>query len=571
MRKLLLILAVLLLLTGTVRADDTAVTEMKTECDVAEDGSCQVVLQVSLKLSGDASAFSFPIAPNARDISVSGVDAKVSAGGKYTVVTIDRPTAGTAELTVRYRLPQTVTDLGNGQRFDLTLLYPDWPCPINRYSLRLELPGRFENLPTIVSGYYGDLIDNYLDLKITDGVIEAALNEKQTLQDHEAIRISLDLPAHYFDLRYVAGRTAPADRLLFLMLLVLSLGYWLIFFRSAPIRARRQAMPPEGGSIGAAPYLAAGRKPDFALTVVQWASLGYLTISRSRSGRTWLTRQIEMGNERREYEIAAFRTLFHGGDACGVRSKTYRRAKALYGEKTVNYWKMRVFRSSGNPILLRLIAAAAGVALCVACFDLLIAPKSWRWPVIAALALAGGLCCWLLQRICGSTLRRHTVRTVVLGAAAGAALLIVGGKSGQSFWMLLCVLFQLAVGFILRCGGKRTKAGRELASELLGFRRYLVSASSASFKKILDGDPQYFYRNLPYADALRVDRIFTNSFERFQLELCDWLDWEGRPARTARTFYTRYVRLMAELRGEREPLALRLRTNQSGRQPAGKR
>ena len=68
-----------------------------------------------------------------------------------------------------------------------------------------------------------------------------------------------------------------------------------------------------------------------------------------------------------------------------------------------------------------------------------------------------------------------------------------------------------------------------------------------------------------------MDRIFTNSFERFQLELCDWLDWEGRPARMARTFYTRYVRLMAELRGEREPLALRLRTNQSGRQPAGKR
>lgn len=566
MRRLLLVLAVILLLTGTVWADGAAVTEMKTECTVSEDGSCAVVLHVRLNLAADEPSFSFPIAPNARDISVTGADCRVSRGGKYTVLTFDRPASGKAELTVSYRLDQTVTDLGSGQRLDLTLLYPDWPCPVNRFAVQVTLPKDFESVPTILSGYYGDLIDNYLDIQISDGVIRADLNETQTLQDHEAIRISLDLPENYFDLRYLAGKTVATDRLLFLLLLVLCVGYWLVFLRARPIRPKRQAMPPEGSSVGAIPYAVAAQKPDLALMVVQWASLGYLTISRSRGGRILLNRQIDMGNERREFEIDIFRALFRRSDCCGVRGDVYRHAKALCEEKTANYWKGRIFsRSGGSPLLLRLIAAAAGMALCVACFDLLVAPRSWRWFAIAALTLAGGCCCWLVQRIGGCLLRRHSVRTAVLALAALVFLLVVGRKSAQTFWMLLCVLLQLAVGFALRCGGKRTKAGRGLASELLGYRRYLVSVSTASVKRILNSDPQYYYRCLPYAEALRVDRVFTNSFEKMELEPCDWLEWEGKPAKTARAFYVRYVRLMAGLRGEREPLSLRLHAKKAGR------
>lgn len=570
MRKLLLVLAVILLLTGTVWADGTGVTEMKTECTVSGDGSCAVVLHVRLNLAADDPSFSFPIAPNAKNITVTGADCRVSRNGKYTVLTFDRPASGKAELTVSYRLEQTVTDLGNGQRMDLTLLYPDWPCPVNRYSVQITLPKDFESVPTILSGYYGDLIDNYLDVKISDGVIRAELNAKQTLQDHEAIRVSLDLPEDYFDLRYLAGKTVATDRLLFLLLLVICAGYWFVFLRAKPIRPKRRAMPPEGCSVGAIPYTVAAQKPDLALMVVQWASLGYLTISRSRGGRILLNRQIDMGNERREFEIDVFRALFRRSDRCGVRGDVYRHAKALCEEKTANYWKGRIFsRSGGSPLLLRLIAAAAGMALCVACFDLLAPAKSSRWFLIAALTLVGGICCFLLQRVGGCLLRRHSIRTGALAFAALVFLLVSGAKSGQTFWMLLCVLLQLAVGFVLRCGGKRTRAGRETALELLGFRRYLLTISSASVKRILSSDPQYYYRCLPYAEALRADRVFTNSFEKLELEPCDWLDWEGKPAKTARAFYVRYVRLMAGLRGEREPLSLRLQTKKAGqRKPA---
>lgn len=566
MRKLLLTVLsalIVLLLAGTAWADDTNVREMRTECTASEDGSCQVMIRAQIFCSPEEKTFSFPIAPNAERISVTGANYSVSRTDKYTIITLSGFQGGAIELAVNYRVAQTVTDDGDGQEFNLTLLYPDWPCAISRYSFEVSLPKAFESVPTLRSGYYGDLIDNYMDVRVEDGVIRAALNEKQVLRDHEAIRFSLELPKDYFDLRFLAGKTTATARLMFLMLLVLCVLYWVLFLRERPIPAKRQTMPPEGGNAGEVSFVLTGQKPDLALMVVQWASLGYLTITRNRRGRIWLTRQIDMGNERKDYEANVFRLLFQRSDRCDVTGDSYVKARTMAVTHASGYWRSRIFRAKGSPLLLRMMAVAAGLALCLACFDAGVAPKSWRWFAIVPLTLAGGLCCWLLQRVGGCHLRRHAVCTVLLAVAAGLFLLVSGGKSGQSFWMFLCILLQLLVGFAFRCGGPRKKAGRALASELLGYRRYLISASPSLLRGIQNEDPEYFYRNLPYADALRVGRKFAERFEHIPLEPCDWLEWGSRPAASAMCFYTRFVRLLAALRGEREPLLYRLQKRRS--------
>lgn len=565
MRKLLLIAVVLLLLTTTVWADGTVVTDLNTECTVAGDSSAVVTLHVSVTAPPGTESFSIPIAADAKRVSVAGTAFSLTEHGKYQYVRIEGLQGVPLDFTVTYRLSQTVVDTENGQSFDLTLLYPGWPCPIRHFSATVALPRSFESFPELVSGYYGDLIDNYMEIQIEDGVIHAVLNEKQTLQDHEALRISLALPKDYFDLRFQAGRTVSTDRLLFLMLLVLSVLYWAVFLRERPILPNRQAMPPEGGSAGEIPCVLTGRKADLALMVVHWAGLGYLTITRGSRGRIWLDRQIDMGNERRDYEITVFHSLFRRADRCVVGGKVYLRAKALAADKATDYWKARVFKSKGSPRLLRALAAAAGLALCVACFDVSVAAKSWRWIVIVLLTLLGGLSCLLVQQAGGCLLRRHPLRTALLALAGAIFLLATGVRGGQGFWMFLCLALQLLVGFVLRCGGQHTKAGRALASELLGYRRYLLSTRAASFRSILAADPQYFYRNLPYADALCAAKLFAAGFQGCRMEPCDWLTWSQKPAKTADAFYTRYVRLMAALRGEREPLLLRLRSRSNRR------
>ena len=47
-----------------------------------------------------------------------------------------------------------------------------------------------------------------------------------------------------------------------------------------------------------------------------------------------------------------------------------------------------------------------------------------------------------------------------------------------------------------------------------------------------------------------------------RLEECDWLHWEGKELRTAPAFLARYRRLMAGLRGERDP-GIRRRNNRT--------
>ena len=571
MRKLfcLLFFAVsLFLFAGAVSAEQTVVTSMQTECTIAEDGSCLYEMHATVEFEPGTEDFVIPVSTRARDLNLTGAKYRVERGSEYNRVVLLGTYSGPVELTVTYSLAETVTAVGNDQVFEINLLYPAWSCAIQGYSVLIHLPKPFETLPTILSGYYGDLIDNYMEITIQDGDLSAVLNSKQVLQDHEAMSLSLNLPGDYFDLRFLAGKTVRIDKLIFLVLLALSAVFWFVFVRGRIPLPKRQAMPPVGSNPGEIPLVLTDRKPDLALMLIHWASLGYLVIHRSRKGRVWLTMQIDMGNERKPYEIETFRTLFHRGDTCDLRSREFSKAAELAVSQTTSYWRKRVFGKGWGTTLLRLLTAAAGAALCLACFDLLIPPKSWRWFAILPLSALGGLACWLVQSLGGSLLRRHSVRTILLGLGGLLFLLLVGRRSGIGKLMLLCMAAQAVVGFLVRCGGRRTRTGYSLATELLGYRRWLLSTNSAAFQTSLEADPQFFYRSLPYADALRVSKLFAGSFEGLHLEACDWLDWEGKPVRSARGFYVRYERLMRALRGEREPLLARLRRFRRTGRPA---
>lgn len=560
MRKLCLLLAVaaaVLLLTGTVWADSTVVSSMDTTCTVETDGSCLVILRAQINFEPDTRDFVIPVSPLAREVAVSGAQYTLTRDGEFTQIHLQGSYSGKVDLTVSYRLAETVTDQDTTQAFSVTLLYPAWPCAIETYGFTIQLPHPFEELPEILSGYYGDLIDNYMEVSIQEGVIRADLNSKQVLQDHEAMSVSLTLPRDYFDLRFLAGKTVAMDRMLFFVFAIMSAVYWLVFLRNFPILPKRQTMPPVGGNAGEIPYVLTGDKPDLALMIVHWASLGYLTLHRTRKGRISLIRQIDMDNERKQFESQIFNALFARGDYCDLRSGEYAKARYLAEDKTKEYWQYRIYDRGRSTTILRLLAMAAGLALCLACFDASLAPKSWRWFAIVPLTLLGGAACRLIQNLGGLLLRRHSLRNGLL-ALAGIVYLAAAGKfGGEPKLAFLCILLQLTVGLLLRCGGPRTKMGSAQAAELLGFRRYLLSSPAQTLRSNLNTDPQYYYRCLPVADGLRVGKYFSAGFGPAKLENCDWLEWEGKPARTASAFYGRYSLLMTQLRGEREPFRVR--------------
>ncbi|MBQ1371610.1 MAG: DUF2207 domain-containing protein [Oscillospiraceae bacterium] len=545
---------ILILLAATAFADSPSVTRLYTDCNVEQDGACTVTLDVTIDFPSPTTDFCIPVSPAARNISCNASGFRVSNEPECKMIHLPEAPAGQSTLTVSYHLAETVTGGGATQEFQLQLLYPFWRCPISGYEVMIHLPGKFETMPEFLSGYHGDLIDNYLNISISDGSIHALLNERETLKDSEAMSVHLSLPDGFFDLRFLAGKTLRIDRLVFFAFLLLAAAYWFFFLRSFPLLPKRQTMPPEGGNPGEIPFLLTSRDPDFSLMVVHWAALGYLTIFRSRKGRLSLLRQIDMGNERRRYEGELFRVLFSRADQCEVGSAEYLKAQRLAVEKVRKFWHNKIYDPKAGPtLLLRAPVVVAGGVLCLACFDILVASKSWRWFMILPLSVLGGGVCRLVQSCGGFLLRRHSFRTGLLVLLSMGALLFLGKSAGLTSLMLLNLAAQLLTGLLLRCGGRRTKSGFALGTELLGYRRYLLGASHDLLRANLEADPQFFYRVLPYADALQVGTLFANNFDQLRLETCDWLQWEGNEARTAPAFLARYRRLMAGLRGERDP------------------
>lgn len=554
-RMLLALLTVLLLglLSVTAYADGTTVTAMSTDCAVENDGACTLTMRFTVEFAPGTESFSIPVSPAAKDIYCT-MPYTLRSGDGCKLLTLTGVLSGRTEITISYRLAETVIEDGEDQNFSVQLLYPAWTCPITGYDVTVRMPGVFASLPAFFSGYHGDLIDNYMEISITQGVIHAVLNASQTLRDHEAMTVSLQLPKGFFDLRFLAGKTVKVDRLLFLALLLMAAVFWAVLLRNRPVLPKRQAMPPEGGNAGEIPFILTQRAPDLALMVVQWASLGYLTLTRARGGRVWLTRQIDMDTERKRFECEIFHTLFSRGDYCDLRSAEYIKARRMADEKTRAFWQNRVYDpKAGSPLIFRLLVLGAGLALCLACFDAWVASKSWRWLAIIPLSLVGTAACHAIQELGGFLLRRHSLRTLCLAVLSALFLLLTGINGGLLRYMLLNLAAQLAAGLLLRCGGRRTRAGAAQAAELLGYRRWLLSAPRELLEVDLEDDPQFFYRIIPFADALRVGRAVAGTLEGVRLEPCDWLIWEGKTLRTAPAFFARYERLMAALRGEREP------------------
>ena len=105
--------------------------------------------------------------------------------------------------------------------------------------------------------------------------------------------------------------------------------------------------------------------------------------------------------------------------------------------------------------------------------------------------------------------------------------------------MLVADSDELCVRAISRStAGRRTELGAQLISQSLGFRKGLREAlRAAHVAMLLSRDGQYFYKLLPYAQALHMGADFARRFGDTELEPCEWYVTRVPAARTAAEFY----------------------------------
>lgn len=560
MKKILLLILCCFFLAASCFAADHAVTKLVSDAVVEQDGTCRMTQTLELDIRTPVEEIVIPVASEARKVSVSGISAKNFRrdGNAYARLRPAEGFTGKVTVTVSYVTEGIIEVTEQGQRFTAELVSPLWEQQIDRYSFTVVLPEEVAAQPSYFSSYHADDVEDKLITATKDRAVSGQL--RGGLLDRESFTLKLDVPAGYFPGIGADGeKNSNAGQwicgILGLLITAAAVYYWFMFLRSGSrLRVQARTTPPETLTPADMPYLLAGAKPDFALLVCHWGSLGYLTITVNSAGRVLLRKSMDMGSERREEERKLFEMLFADSDVCEAGGSRYGRTAEIAQTALKHYWIRRLFdRRSGSPLVLRAAATLVTALALMNAMILILPPSGFKWLLVITAFIAGGACGTAVWYGCARLAVRDW-RWVGIGGAALLLCYLMANLGGGIYLMLLALILCLLTGMLTRHGGRRTASGSDMVEQTMGFCRFLGHAEDQHLVQMLSRDGQYFYSMMLYAAACGQGKTFARRFGDMELESCAYLNFGDAAPAKAELFYQRFEQLMTQLRGERKLL-----------------
>lgn len=522
-RIILLLLAVTLIFSLALSANAiTSASSVNSTATVSGDGSCQISLTIKLRLEQAVSNLTFPVPKDATAVTLNGQRVRTQVKNDCRLIDLSKKLgsmAGEFTFTVGYELPDVVGTASTGQpQLQLPLL-SGFAYPVEHLEFTVTLPGEVTAKPAFSSGYHQAGIEKDLIFRTSGATVSGS--SAKALKDHETLTMTVTVPEGMFHQKRFELPDLQALNLFMTISALLAFVVWLVTLRCKPMIISSRPTPPEGGNAGLCSPTLTLEGADLTMLIFSWAQLGYLLIQLDRHNRVKLHKQMDMGNERSEFEQRCFHLLFGKRDV--VDTSTRRYADLCLKVAKMNpdvqpYLKPR----SGNPRLFRLVSAAMGlfggaaVGVCMSADS----AAPWLWATV--LALAGAYSAYRIQAgaYCLFLRSKRSVWESLIHCAAWLVFAFVAGCSSVGIWV--CLL-QFLFGMMAAYGGRRTDAGWQASRQLLGLRRYLRKADAVQLQKLLENDPDYFHNLAPYALALGVDKVFAKRFGRLQISPCPYL------------------------------------------------
>lgn len=523
MRRLALLLCCILVLClpvfaveENVSAGGGVITSYEMTATVGSQGLAQVSAVVNLHLTESATELVVPLGKNASNCVINGVRVSVRKVNGAPAVVLRNETGflGDLQINMTYQLGKCVTNKGV---LELPVLASSYAYPISSLSFHVTMPGEFGPGPTFQSGYLGEDVDNYLDVQVDGPVIHGKLLEP--MRDHDSLTLFLETPEAMFARQADGGTLLGRCQTCVAIFGGLMLLYWFLRLRWKPVWPGFQYTPPLGETAGESGSLLTGGNLSFSLMVVSWAQMGYLTIVKDRD--VTLYRRMEMGNERSELEIRAFRRLFHRNRPVSATGGEFQRLRQDMDSRPVRAHGMWDAQS-GNPVILRGLGALSGLCAALGLGDCALPVMQARFLPLILFGFFGLWAGWTIQGGVHGAWGRDR-RPVIRGALAGILFLILGVTAGQPVLAIMCVLLEVLGGLATSFGGRRTENGRRLVQGELGLRRFLRRGYQEQHQSAQHKNPSYYYDLAPYALALGVDGAFARKFEKMELPPCAYL------------------------------------------------
>lgn len=546
MRRIFAILTVCILMAGVLvlpASAESAASKLDLRISVTSEGDALVTMTVTLRLESPQTGLSFPLPPNAKGITLNGMNVSSTKTASATMVDISRITdnvVGEYSLMFDYAIPEAVKVDDSedaltltGKR-DLILTLPllcGFEYPVENLSFVITMPGTLlTEDPKFTSIYRQESIGSDLVLQPISGsqIIGAS---KTVLNDHEGITMTMVVNPDMFPTVSTYVREGNPELPYIIAFGILAFVYWILFLRTLPLIRSRSSTAPEGitaGELGCRLVLSGG---DLTMMVFSWAQLGYILIHMDGDGRVMLHKRMEMGNERNQFENKIFRILFGNRRMVDATGMTY--AKLCRKVQRIIPSERNMFKSySGSVRIFRALACVSQI-LCGVCVALNM-KMILAFQILLAIVLSvfGMISAWLIHDIAyRNHLRGKT--SVYIGLVCIVVWIALGILCGQIWIPLGCCVGQFLVGYFAAYGGRRSDLGRHDAAQVLGLRSYLKHMQNGDINRLMLNDPDYFFNMAPYALAMGIINPFAKSFGRRMLDQCPYIVSRVSGKRTA--------------------------------------
>lgn len=554
--RVMILILCLGLLTTAVSAK-TAASEVNSVINVSADGRCQVTMTVRLHLDSPTSNISFPLPGNATNVSCNGSSVRTyTSAVDPNVILADLSglsgISGDYQLMFSYTLPDVIyteqpTATTKAKLMMEIPLLSGFEYPVNAMSFSVTMPGEVTSKPTFSSSYMQTGIESRITAFVGGQIINGST--LQGMQDREKLSLVMQVPEEMFPGKLFIARTGNPEIIPMSVLGALALLYWFIFMRTWPVFRHDRSIPLEGITAGDLGSRLTAAGVDLTMMVFTWAQLGYLRIMVDRKGRVILEKRMDMGNERPDFEVRTFKTLFAKNDYVDATSSKYAKF-CLYVSQTVDGLKEMYTKRAGNAIIFRCLGCGISV-FCGICFAMNMADSQIIRTMLSIIfVIIGVTTAWGIQ---GGMYKIHVRGKIPLyiGSFSGAVWIILGILAGQWLIGLIVVAAQYLIGLLAAYGGRRSQMGMYNAGQVLGLRHFLKKLDAQKLERLLENNPDYFFDMLPYAIALGVDKKFAKAFGNMPLPHCHYLLVAQNEKRTA-TEWALMVRKVADQMDKRQ-------------------
>ena len=538
-RRAIIAILCVVMLTTLVYAESGA-THVESWSTVTSGGACQVSMTVRINMDSPATGLTFPLPRGAKNVTVNGSSARTySSANDPSAVLTDlsflNGYMGESTVTFSYSLDDVLSTERNTKTGKSTLvmsipLLCGFDYPVQQLSFSVTMPGDITGKkPSFTSGFLQTNIESIVNCVTGGSLISGTVT--RALQDQERLTLVMEVDEEMFPGKLIIFRDGNPEVVPMGICAAAALLYWLLMMRCLPLLRQRRTELLEGITAGELGSHLTAAGADLTMMVFSWAELGYLRIWPDKRGRVVLQKRMDMGNERTAFENRCFHTLFSKGDILDATGTAYARL-CVKVSKTVSGVEEMYLRHAGNALIFRILACAVNCFCGICMANNFTTNASAQVFLSILLGALGVAVAWLIQ---DGAYRIHIRGKIPLYLACAANLIwiVLGIASGIWLIALVCVLAQILAGLAAAYGGRRSELGRHQAGLILGLRHYLCTIPAQELARIMENDPDFFFRMLPTAIALGVDGRFARLFGDKRLPPCPYFAAREDRLRTA--------------------------------------